>query len=107
MFQPLHFLLLAAGLLLAQIVLLGDFDIRDEEAVRYAVSRSNVVLNLVGQRSETMNFGFDEVHTAWPERLAKWVPRSVPQMPAAMNRVSMLQIAPCFSDAWTASTSWG
>ena len=54
-----------------QIVLLGEFDIQDEDMVKYAISRSNVVINLIGQRKETMNFDFNEVHVNWPQRLGK------------------------------------
>lgn len=58
---------------LGQIVMLSDFDIRDEDHVKYSISRSNVVINLIGQRMETMNFKFDDVHVKWPETLAKIV----------------------------------
>jgi NADH dehydrogenase (ubiquinone) 1 alpha subcomplex subunit 9 len=51
--------------------MLQEFDISDEEMVKYAISRSNVVINLIGQRLETMNYTFDDVHVKWPERLAK------------------------------------
>lgn len=54
-----------------QMVLLQDFDISDEDMVKYAISRSNVVINLIGQRMETMNYSFEDVHVRWPERLAK------------------------------------
>jgi hypothetical protein len=54
-----------------QIVLLSDFCIRDEDAVRYATSRSNVVVNCVGQRSESMNYSYNDVHNKWPAMLAK------------------------------------
>ena len=53
------------------MVLLGDFDIRDDAAVKKAISRSNVVINLVGQRAETMNFSFEDAHVTWPKKLAK------------------------------------
>ncbi len=51
--------------------MLGEFDIGDPDAVEYAISRSNVVINLIGQRLETMNFNFEDVHVKWPERLAR------------------------------------
>lgn len=54
-----------------QMVMLEKFDISDEDMVKYAISRSNVVINMIGQRKETMNFGFEDVHVRWPERLAK------------------------------------
>lgn len=58
---------------LGQIVLIPQFDIRDEEFVKKAISRSNVVINLVGQRTETMNFKYEDTHTDWPKRLSKLV----------------------------------
>lgn len=61
---------------LGQIVMLREFDIRDDAAVKKAISRSNVVVNLVGQRMETMNFKFEDTHIAWPTRLAKFVAES-------------------------------
>lgn len=39
-----------------QIVLLKDFHLRDDDAVRKAISKSNVVINLIGSRRETRNF---------------------------------------------------
>eukprot|EP00798_Chlamydomonas_sp_ICE-L_P015531 gene15531-21620_t len=59
---------------LGQIILLNNFDIRDDAAVKRAISRSNVVINMVGQRTETMNFTYEEAHTDWPQRLAKCAP---------------------------------
>lgn len=47
--------------------------IRDEVAVKRAVSRSNVVINCVGAEQETWNYGFEEVHIEWPARLARAV----------------------------------
>ncbi len=55
----------------SQVVLLSDFDIRDVEMVKYVISRSNVVVNLIGQRMETMNFKFEDVHVKWPKTLAE------------------------------------
>ncbi|GAX76358.1 hypothetical protein CEUSTIGMA_g3804.t1 [Chlamydomonas eustigma] len=55
---------------LGQIVFVPNFDIRDETVVKEAISRSNVVINLIGQRTETMNFKYEEVHSEWPKRLA-------------------------------------
>ncbi len=54
-----------------QIVFLPEFDIRDEAIIKKAISRSNVIINLIGQRTETMNFNYEEVHAEWPKRLAK------------------------------------
>ena len=45
--------------------------IRDEEAVRRAISRSNLVVNMLGAGQETWNYGFEEVHIEWPARLAR------------------------------------
>lgn len=61
---------------LGQIVLVNDFDIRDDAAVKKLISRSNVVINLIGQRTETMNFKFEDVHQEWPKRLATYVAES-------------------------------
>ncbi|GLC37331.1 hypothetical protein PLESTB_001135500 [Pleodorina starrii] len=56
---------------LGQIVLLPELDIRDDEQIRRAISRSNVVINCVGMRLETMNWTFEDVHVDFPKRLAK------------------------------------
>jgi hypothetical protein len=55
-----------------QINIKGGFDIRDDAMVKKAISRSNVVINLIGQRQETMNFGYEDVHHAWPKKLAQF-----------------------------------
>jgi len=55
---------------LGQIVQL-DYSIRDEEVIRYAVERSNVVINMVGREWETRNFSFDDVHVTFPKKLAE------------------------------------
>ncbi len=57
----------------AQIVLLPEMDIRDDDLIKKAISRSNVVINCVGMRLETMNWSFEEVHVDFPKRLAKYV----------------------------------
>jgi NADH dehydrogenase (ubiquinone) 1 alpha subcomplex subunit 9 len=54
-----------------QVVMLKDFQVGNEEMVRYAISRSNVVINLIGQRTQTMNYSFDDVHVKWPALLGK------------------------------------
>ncbi len=51
--------------------MLKDFQIGNEEMVRYAISRSNVVINLIGQRTETVNYTFNDVHVEWPRLLGK------------------------------------
>ncbi|KAL4432884.1 hypothetical protein ABPG77_008210 [Micractinium sp. CCAP 211/92] len=58
---------------LGQVVMLPDFSIRDDDAVRRALSRSNVVINCVGAAQETWNYKFEEVHIEWPARLARLV----------------------------------
>lgn len=63
--------------------MLKDFQIGHEDMVRHAISRSNVVINLVGQRTETMNYTFEDVHVSWPRMLAKWVQGKAGQQAAA------------------------
>jgi hypothetical protein len=38
---------------------------------RNAIRSSNIVVNLIGSSLETRNFSFDDIHAAWPEKLAK------------------------------------
>ena len=54
-----------------QMVLLSDFNIRSDDEIRRAISRSNVVVNCIGMRLETKNFTFQDVHVDFPTRLAK------------------------------------
>jgi NADH dehydrogenase (ubiquinone) 1 alpha subcomplex subunit 9 len=61
---------------LGQVVMLPEFNIRDEDAVRRAISRSNVVINMVGSAQETWNYKFEEVHIEWPARLARAIKES-------------------------------
>lgn len=56
---------------LGQVVMLREFDIRDDASVKYAISRSQVIINMIGSRVETMNWSFDMTHNEWPARLAK------------------------------------
>ena len=58
---------------LGQVVMLPDFDPRDQAAYDRAVSRSNVVINLIGGEQETWNYGFQEVHVDVPRRIAEAV----------------------------------
>lgn len=44
---------------------------RSDEAVRQAISRSNVVVNCLGADKETMNFSYEEVHVEFAERIAR------------------------------------
>lgn len=48
---------------LGNIVTLENFSIRDDEFIKYSISKSNVVINLIGQNTETWNYGFKEVRT--------------------------------------------
>ncbi|KAJ9520094.1 hypothetical protein QJQ45_030021, partial [Haematococcus lacustris] len=57
---------------LGQVILLPDFHLCDEEMVSRAIHRSNVVINMVGQRTETMNYTYEDVHVQWPQRLGRW-----------------------------------
>jgi NADH dehydrogenase (ubiquinone) 1 alpha subcomplex subunit 9 len=56
---------------LGQIVMLPDFNIRDDDQIRHAISRSNLVLNFIGADQETWNYGFDEAHVDIPTRIAR------------------------------------
>jgi uncharacterized protein YbjT (DUF2867 family) len=56
---------------LGQIVSLDGFSVRDDDAIKYAVARSNVVVNMVGREWETRNFSFEAVHVDFPSRLAE------------------------------------
>jgi lipase chaperone LimK len=44
---------------------------QNDEMTRDAIRSSNIVVNLVGASLETRNFSFEDVHTAWPAKLAK------------------------------------
>lgn len=61
---------------LGQVVLLPEFDIRDEDAIKHAISRSNVVINCIGMRNETKNFTYKDVHIDFPTRLSKLVAKA-------------------------------
>jgi len=56
---------------LGMVVPLKDFNVRDDDAIRRAISRSDLVINLIGADVETWNYSFEEVHTDIPARLAK------------------------------------
>jgi len=47
------------------------FDIRDIESVKTAISRSNVVINLIGRNYETKYFSFEDVNVKIPKMLAQ------------------------------------
>lgn len=44
------------------MVLQRGFDIRDEDQIKHLVSKSNVVINLLGIEKETWNYTFEDVH---------------------------------------------
>lgn len=54
-----------------QIVLLPELDIRNDDDIKRAISRSNVIINCVGMRLQTKNWSFEDVHVDFPKRLAK------------------------------------
>ncbi|PNW77389.1 hypothetical protein CHLRE_10g434450v5 [Chlamydomonas reinhardtii] len=56
---------------LGQIVLLPELDIRNDDDIKRAISRSNVIINCVGMRLQTKNWSFEDVHVDFPKRLAK------------------------------------
>ncbi|KAL3679982.1 hypothetical protein R1sor_022938 [Riccia sorocarpa] len=47
------------------------FDSRDEESMKAAISRSNIVINLIGRDYETHNFNFEELNVTIPDKLSK------------------------------------
>ena len=52
------------------MVLLRDFDVFDDAQLKKAVSRSNVVINLLGMDKETMNFRFEDIHIEAAKKVA-------------------------------------
>jgi len=56
---------------LGMVVPVANFDVRDDDALRHAMSRSNLVINLIGADVETWNYSFEEVHVGIPERMSK------------------------------------
>jgi NADH dehydrogenase (ubiquinone) 1 alpha subcomplex subunit 9 len=46
---------------LGNIITVQDFSIRDDDLVKKTISKSNVVINLIGQHTETWNYKFQEV----------------------------------------------
>ncbi|GAB4820521.1 hypothetical protein N2152v2_007567 [Parachlorella kessleri] len=77
---------------LGMVVPLKDFDFNSEEAIRKAVARSNVVINLIGAQQETWNYSFEDVNVAMAHRIAKVV-RESPQVERFLH-VSALGAAP-------------
>ena len=56
---------------LGMVVPVGDFNIRSDEEIAKMVSKSDLVINLIGADSETWNYSFEEVHVDIPTRLAR------------------------------------
>jgi len=52
-------------------VLFCPIDLKDEDSIRKAVSRSNIVINLIGRGIETKNFSYSDVNITGPERIAR------------------------------------
>ena len=55
---------------LLQVVLLKDFDVFDDAQLERAVSRSNLVINLLGADKETMNYSFEDIHIEAARKVA-------------------------------------
>ena len=55
---------------LGQVVPL-EFDSRDRNSITRAMSRSNVVINLMGQRRETINYSYDDIHNKTARMVAE------------------------------------
>lgn len=53
---------------LGMVVPLGDFDFKSDDAIRKAIARSNVVINLTGMQQETWNYKFEDVHVGLAHR---------------------------------------
>lgn len=51
-------------------MLLKDFDVFDDKQLERAISRSNLVINLLGMDKETMNFTFEDVHIEAAKKIA-------------------------------------
>jgi hypothetical protein len=97
-----------------QIVLLKGWHINNDEMTRDAISRSNIVVNLIGSTLETRNFSFDDVHAAWPARLAAMAKDSPKVRPQAGQEVAssccsvldacmLCMFTSSLSSAWTCS----
>ena len=53
-----------------QVVPFKGFNIRNDDHIRAAISRSNLVVNLLGLEKETVNFSFEDVHVDAAARIA-------------------------------------
>ena len=49
---------------------LKDFDVFNDSELEKAVSRSNLVINLLGVDKETMNFTFEDIHVTAAKKVA-------------------------------------
>lgn len=54
---------------LGNIITLEDFSIRDDHKIRESICKSNVVINLIGQHTETWNYKFKEVRLSAIRRI--------------------------------------
>jgi NADH dehydrogenase (ubiquinone) 1 alpha subcomplex subunit 9 len=52
-------------------VLFCPFELMNEDSIRHAVSRSNIVINLIGRGIETKNFSYKDVNVTGPAKIAK------------------------------------
>jgi len=52
-------------------VLFCPFELQDEDSIRRAVARSNIVINLIGRGIETKNFSYEDVNVTGPAKIAK------------------------------------
>ena len=59
-----------------QVVLLKDFNVFDDTQLERAISRSNLVINLLGMDKETMNFTFEDVHIEAAQKIANAVAKN-------------------------------
>uniref|UniRef100_A0A8C1BWT1 NADH dehydrogenase [ubiquinone] 1 alpha subcomplex subunit 9, mitochondrial n=1 Tax=Cyprinus carpio carpio TaxID=630221 RepID=A0A8C1BWT1_CYPCA len=55
---------------LGQIIFM-EWDARDKESIKRAISHSNVVINLVGREWETSNYKFEDVFVSIPQQITK------------------------------------
>ncbi|XP_043083179.1 NADH dehydrogenase [ubiquinone] 1 alpha subcomplex subunit 9, mitochondrial [Puntigrus tetrazona] len=55
---------------LGQITFL-EWDARDKESIKRAISYSNVVINLVGREWETRNYKFEDIFVSIPQQIAR------------------------------------
>lgn len=51
-------------------MLLKDFNVFDDKQLERAISRSTLVINLLGMDKETMNYTFEDVHIEAAKKIA-------------------------------------